>query len=411
MRSYAPLLAVAGTIIAVTLAGGPAAGAARPAVPGPVRAHYVAGTIRPSAPQASQDAQVLRYYNEWKSAFVRKACGNGWQQIYAPDADHPYVAEGQGYGLVISALMASADPGAHAQFDGILKFVLAHPSVHNKDLMAAEQNTACKSVNGSDSATDGDMDIAYGLLLADKLWGSAGAYDYKALAVKHINAIKQSELNPRTNLLLLGDWSAPDDAKLYYASRSSDWMADHFRAFRRATGDAAWDTILTAHQNAVRKLVTDFAPNTGLLPDFVQDTNTAIKPAKGNILESPHDGDYDYNACRDPWRVGVDAITGGDAVSVDTAKKLTAWIKGATGGNPAKVGNGYKLSGSKYGNDNDTAFWTPFAVAAMADPASKPWLDALWAKMAAGSVDRGTYYGASIQLQVMIVVSGGYLTP
>ena len=32
-------------------------------------------------------------------------------------------------------------------------------------LLAAEQNTSCVSNSGSDSATDGDMDVAYGLLL------------------------------------------------------------------------------------------------------------------------------------------------------------------------------------------------------------------------------------------------------
>ena len=64
------------------------------------------------------------------------------------------------------------------------------PSSITPGLLAAEQDSSCKSVNGSDSATDGDLAVAYGLLLADRQWGSAGAYNYKNLAVARINAIK-----------------------------------------------------------------------------------------------------------------------------------------------------------------------------------------------------------------------------
>ncbi|MFD3946718.1 glycosyl hydrolase family 8 [Streptomyces sp. NPDC058579] len=387
------------------------AGGSGPAVPfGGHTRPYVAGILKPTGAQAALDQKVVDHYNNWKSAFVRQNCGNGWYQVISPDADHPYVAEAQGYGMVIAATMAGADPDAKKIFDGLTKWMIDHPSAINPDLLAAEQDVNCNSVNGGDGATDGDMDVAYGLLLADKQWGSSGTYNYKALALKHIAAIKKDEINPSTNLLKLGDWSSSGD-QWYYISRTSDWMVDHFRAFRAATGDAAWDTIRNAHQTAQANLQSSYAPNTGLLPDFVVNTNTTPKPAAGQVLESPNDGAYFWNACRTPWRIADDAVTSGDAKSLAAARKLNTWIKSKTGGDPNKIAIGYKLDGTQIDAGSEAAYFAPFALAAMTDPGSQAWLDALWNKMLATPIDTSSYFSASIQLQVMITASGNHWVP
>ncbi|GGN09446.1 hypothetical protein GCM10011609_56490 [Lentzea pudingi] len=371
---------------------------------------YAAGTLRPSGTTSTLDAAVVDYYQRWKSAFVRQNCGNGWYQVISPDADHPYVAEAQGYGMVVVAQMAGADPDARRIFDGLVKWKIDHPSSINRDLLAAEQDVNCRSVNGGDGATDGDMDVAYGLLLADRQWGSTGTYDYRQLAIRHINAIKASEVNPQTNLLKLGDWSSAGD-QYYYLSRSSDWMVDHFRAFRKATGDGAWDTIRTAHQNVISSLQQNHAPNTGLLPDFVENTNSAARPPAGQVLESVNDGKYYWNACRVPWRIGADAVTSGDSQSLAAARKLNTWVKAKTGGNPDGIAMGYQLNGTQISGGSAAAFFAPFAVVAATDPGSQAWLDALWNKMLRTPVDGGSYFSASIQLQVMITVTGNHWVP
>ncbi|MEU7895131.1 glycosyl hydrolase family 8 [Nonomuraea sp. NPDC049152] len=395
-----------GPVTATTQAGGTG-----PAVPfGSHTIPYASGMLKPSGSQATLDQKVIDYYQRWKAAFVKQNCGNGWYQVISPDADHPYVAEAQGYGMVITATMAGADPDAKKIFDGLVKYMLAHPSSINPDLLAAEQNTSCQSVNGGDGATDGDMDVAYGLLLADRQWGSAGTYNYRNLAIKHINAIKKDEVNPATNLLKLGDWTSSGD-QYYYISRASDWMVDHFRAFRKATGDAGWDTIRTAHQNLIASLQSNHAPNTGLLPDFVVNTNTTPRPAPGQVLEDPNDGAYWWNSCRVPWRIGDDAVTSGDAKSLAAARKLNTWIKSKTGGDPNKIAIGYKLNGTQISSGNDAAYFAPFAVAAMTDSGSQAWLDALWNKMLATPIDTSSYFAASIQLQTMITASHNHWVP
>ncbi|MCB8901724.1 MULTISPECIES: glycosyl hydrolase family 8 [unclassified Streptomyces] len=371
---------------------------------------YAAGTLKPSGSQATLDQKVVDYYNRWKSAFVRQNCGNGWYQIISPDADHPYVAEAQGYGMVVAATMAGADPDAKKIFDGLVKWKIDHPSAVNPNLLAAEQDVDCRSVNGGDGATDGDMDVAYGLLLADKQWGSTGTYNYKDLALKHIAAIKKDELNPTTKLLKLGDWSSSGD-QYYYISRTSDWMVDHFRAFRTASGDTTWDAVRTAHQTQISRLQSTYASGTGLLPDFVVDTNTTPRPAPGQVLEDPNDGAYWWNACRTPWRIADDAVTSGDATSLAAARKVNSWIKTKTGGDPNKIAIGYKLNGTQISAGSEAAFFAPFAVAAMTDSGSQAWLDALWNKMLATPIDTSSYFSASIQLQVMITASGNHWVP
>ena len=406
-RDAAGNASAASAVLNVTTPGG----GSGPAVPfGSHLRPYVAGTLKPSGTQATLDQKVVAYYNNWKSAFVRQNCGNGWYQIISPDADHPYVAEAQGYGMVIAATMAGADPDAKKIFDGLVKWKIDHPSSVNPNLLAAEQDVNCRSVNGGDGATDGDMDVAYGLLLADRQWGSAGTYNYKDLAIKHINAIKKDEVNPTTQLLKLGDWSSSGD-QYYYITRTSDWMVDHFRAFRSATGDSAWDGIRNAHQTQIANLQSTYAPSTGLLPDFVVTTNTTPKPAPGQVLEDPNDGSYWWNACRTPWRIGDDAVTSGDTKSLAAARKLNSWIKTKTGGDPNKIAIGYKLNGTQISAGSEAAYFAPFAVAAMTDPGSQAWLDALWNKMLGTPIDTSSYFSASIQLQVMITASGNHWVP
>ena len=161
----------------------------------------------------------------------------------------------------------------------------------------------------------------------------------------------------------------------------------------------------------ITSLQANYASTTGLLPDFVINTNSTPKPAAGQVLEDPNDGSYWWNACRDPWRIGADAVTSGDASSLAAARKLNTWIKSKTGGNPSNIAIGYKLNGTQISSGSDPAYFAPFAVVAMTDANSQAWLDAIWTKMLATPVDTSSYYAASIQLQVMITATHNHWIP
>ena len=79
--------------------------------------------------------------------------------------------------MIIVALMAGADPLAKSTFDGLLKYYLEHPSKRSGVLMSWAQRIVCGHDEES-SASDGDIDIAYSLLLADAQWSSQGNINY-----------------------------------------------------------------------------------------------------------------------------------------------------------------------------------------------------------------------------------------
>lgn len=369
------------------------------------------GTLRPSQSQADIDDATAAFYDQWKARYLIDGCGPEQKRIRMEAGKIWSVSEGQGYGMVIVALMAGHDPEAQTIFDQLLHYARRHRSDFDRALMAWAQNEHCQDVEGRDSATDGDLDIAYGLLLADRQWGSTSGIDYRGEAEQTLTAITRHTIDGATGLTLLGDWVAPD-GDYAHATRTSDWMIDHFRAFAKLD-PITWNRAIDAHLALALKLQQEFAPQTGLLPDFVSDTTQAPKPAPPKFLEADTDGDFAWNACRTPWRLGTDAVLSGDHRSVTAVRRMTQWIRTATGDDPAKIGESYRLDGTVLDPAMSMAFTAPFAVAAMSASADTPgaqqWLDALWDRLAATPPQ--DYYADSIKLQAMITMGGNWWSP
>jgi endo-1,4-beta-D-glucanase Y len=395
----------------------PAAGT--PKRPFPQHTAYTPGTIKPSQhTQAQLDAAVQAAYGAWKQAYLKSGCGEG--RFYVdPGQDvgggkltrSISISEGHGYGMVITAFMAGADPEARQIFDGLYAFFRDHPSAGSPDLMAWKQVEGCENVDlrNTGSATDGDMDIAYALLLADRQWGSDGPIDYRREALKVIAALKSEAINPRTHTILLGDWASAHDPKYGRGTRSSDFMVEHLRAYADASGDAEWTRVADTAYAIVAAIQRDHSPTTGLLPDFIEDVDTQPRPASPGFLESEQDGQYNYNACRTPWRIAVDYLLAGDARALAALRPINAWLRDATGGDPGKVVGGYKLDGTPMVDYFEPAFAAPFGVGAMIGAENQDWLNAVWDQLANGSPDG--YYGDTLRMQALIVMSGNWWSP
>jgi hypothetical protein len=258
---------------------------------------------------------------------------------------------------------------------------------------------------GNDSATDADLDIAYSLLVAEAQWPGSG-YLEKALAA--IADVLSGDINATTRLPTLGDWSTASDP-MYRGTRPSDFLADHWRAFGRATGDfATWQRSIDAAYSLVATMQQSFAPQTGLLPDFIVRTASFPAPAPPNWLEGPTDGEFGPNSCRDPWRFTTDYIVSGDPRASSAVRKMNAWIIAATGGDPAKILGGYTLSGTPGSGQPAPAavFSSPFGVAAMLS-GNQAWLDALWSTRAIAA----DYSADTITMYSMLVMSGNWWLP
>jgi endo-1,4-beta-D-glucanase Y len=387
---------------------------AAPQHPFPVHAVYAPGTIRPAhRSQAQLDADVRAYYDQWKSQFL-VAAGPGFYRVAfgtSPQQHAKTVSEGQGYGMIIVALMAGHDPDAQNLFDGLWRFARAHPSDIDSDLMGW---IVPPDGSGNDSAFDGDCDMAYALLLADSQWGSGGAINYSAEAKRTIAAVLAATIGPDSRLPMLGDWTDPGGRRYnQYTPRSSDFMLDHFRAFGRATGNPAWTQVVAAVQAVIAHLQGAYSPGTGLLPDFIQPvsrTDHTPRPAKAGFLEGRFDGKYSYNATRDPWRIGTDALLNDDATSHAQARTMSTWVQVAARGNPQRIRAGYSLdgrplSGSKYFT---IVFAAPFGVAAMTEPSQQQWLNDVYDAVRGMHED---YYEDSVTLLCLLVMTRSYWDP
>jgi endo-1,4-beta-D-glucanase Y len=383
--------------------------------PFPQHVAYANGTILPDhRSQGQLDDDVRAAYDRWKARYlVLVNAGDSRQYRVAlgqpGSGNHSStVSEGQGFGMMIAAHLAGYDPRARTICDGLWRYALAHRSCNDNRLMLWR---IPNGGFGCSSATDGDLDIAYGLLLAHAQWGSDGPIDYRA-AANSVLAGLLATTGAQSKLPMLGDWVNPEgNPHNQWTPRSSDLMPGHFRAFARASGDGAWNAVTAASLDVVQAIQDQYSPGTGLLPDFIVPASLnpyVPKPADAGFLEGANDGNYNYNAGRDPWRLGIDALLNGDSRSKTAVARISDWIATATGGNPQNIQAGYKLDGTPLASYFTTFFAAPFGVAAMTTPARQAWLNAVYDAVYQRQED---YYEDSVNLLCLLVMSGNFWDP
>lgn len=380
--------------------------------PFPQHSEYKGTYISPNNySQEDLDNHTTEFYDKWKQKYLKNNCAD--DQYYVDyDADNTInVSEGLGYGMMITAIMAGYDTEAKIYFDGMFRFFKAHPSSINENLMAWEQIEGCitNPDGGNDAASDGDIDIAYALLLADKQWGSSGEINYISEAKNLINAIMQDEINPETWTVKLSDWSTSNDPNFYYSTRPSDFITDHFRVFNIINPNTNWDNVINTCYSLIENMQTNYSTTTGLIPDFIINTNTSAMPANAQFLESNYDGDYYYNSCRVPWRITTDYLISADTRAKNALDKINNWLISETTGNVENISAGYLLNGTAITDYNDLTFSGAFAVSAMTSN-NQTWLNNLYSQMINENINDNEYFGNTLKMLYMITISKNYWT-
>ncbi len=369
------------------------------------RLNYVAGIQPTSASKAAQDDAIRTQYNRWKTSGVQARCGG---YVVTFRQDFLEVSEGAGYGMLLAVVMAGHDSQAKNLFDGLFRVVRSRPAYNTgyPALMDWRINNDCSSAGDGWNAMDGDLDIAMALLMADKQWGSSGTVNYKAEALATIAAIKAWNMTKDGFTTGL-----PNAAN----NRTSDYMIGHFKAFRRATGDAFWDAAVDKAFYLMDVMQTRYAPNTGLIPDFVINTGSSNPaPSTGYIGDgNEFEGFYYWNACRLPWRLASDYVTSGDTRSKNVTAKMMDFFVRDTGGKLENIREGYRLDGSALIAENlywnPGSFVGPAVAGAMVDGRFQGALNGGWNYVAA--TPPTVYYDFEIQLLSMIVASGNWWNP
>jgi len=405
-------------------------------------------------------------------------------------------SESMGYGMIMLALMAGQDEAyignEYARhnlpivggkqltikdcFDGMYRSLDHFRSAHTSNLPTAQRPshlmaweliwrpnqeyfrtpgaTGSNTTGGTTSATDGDLDMAYALLLADKQWGSDGLYNYRQKAINMINHMwltcvnrNASGTSAPTFHFTFGDWANIGSSN---GTRPSDFLFSHLKVFKAVAEEAGltdnnWQAVINVSYDAARQLVAYQNPVTGLIPDFTTVTRTAGANfgrwaiPTGRVLENAYtDRIYNENSTRIPWRYSTDVLLNGEALipnaspgtpAYETADKVNfsdVVIKplnnfGATssGNDPSKIYFGYTLDGRPkitdtgwQGDDRgqgDPSFSSPFLVSAAAY-GPQEWMDNGWA-YARSHRKTVNYFAEYINMISMITASGNYWDP
>lgn len=374
--------------------------------------------------QDGLSAETISFYNEWKEKYLEiNPYTDDETQYYVWYSEEKYadvnsqvevtVSEAHGYGMLIAACMAEYDGESKEIFDGMYRFYKAHTSEIGPNLMAWQQvdnGTAIVNSSGADSATDGDMDIAYALLLADTIWGSDGEINYKQSAVSIINDIMEYEVNKTDWILQLGDWVYwSDESDPYYAAtRASDFIVQYMPVFAEAANDERWLNVYQSTYDIINSFTAEYG--TGILPDFiVKDANTGkFVAAPANFLESDYDGYYYYNSCRTPWRISMDYLVNQNKDALTFADTINTFIKNSTNNDPWEIKAGYKPDGTPVENYDDLCFIAPFMIAAACDTNTE-WHDSI--RDTVINYGEDVYYGDTIKMFCLIADDGCWLIP
>src|SRR5947207_3070508 len=242
---------------AVTASLAHSASAATLGHPFPFYVTYKVG-VKPSASQSSRDAAVEKQYNSWKSTYLVHGCASNEYYVSTKgDGDAPNngtVSEAQGYGMNIVPLMAGYDTNAKVEFAGLWQLVKDHRDSRGMMQWKLDGNTCKYADSGTpDGATDGDLDIGYGLILADKQWGG-----YTADALTWLGKFYAANVAPDGHLKCEDDGPTTD-------SRPSDWMLDHLRTFAAYDTAHDWNKVVTKTESLIQQFTTKYSPTANLL--------------------------------------------------------------------------------------------------------------------------------------------------
>jgi endoglucanase len=368
--------------------GGPATGDSAPPIGGVFPFPQNRMSANCAYPTGVAPSQMTSAYATWKAKFVvTDPAGNA--RVQDPnDTTNPNrtVSEGIGYGMILAVYM-----GDRTLFDSLWAYEQEQAHLDSNGLMNW-MITASDSVAGHGGATDADEDMAWALVMADRQWPGSGYLDQ---AKAQIQSIFSLEINASDNLFKWGDTSNNT------TTAHPDYFSPaYYRVFGKVTDNASgWNGATTAGYaliNASRNAAT------GLVPDLCA--------ANGAPTGKATDAVYGYDACRTPWRIGIDWCF---YASTDAQGILTAMANYFAGVGVANIKGPVLLdgtaSGAAYANPEFTG---PAGIAAMVSSSNQMFLGQAWSRtysQVQQSATSPNYFGASVGLISMLVMSGNFI--
>lgn len=374
-----------------------------------------------SVTTAQQDLDVKACYDNWKLARLAKSPNftpvsgifkgvlitDGYHVQWGTSAEATR-SEGMGYGMLITVVMAGYDANAKVYFDGMYRVVRGCPAIGlaSKGSAISDYQMDYRILPDMSSgdgwpAQDGDMDIALALLMAHRQWGSSGAINYYQQALNTINAMKATPQFTSGGISIARN-----------VSRVSDYMAGHFRSFKKATNDTFWDDARTNSLTQAQNITTNFSPSAKLQPGFIYDPLGTPKP--DNVVRLDRSGIediYDENSIRNPWRWGADFVHSGDAGWGTLAKNIVTQMQTNSGGSASSLCYAYRLDGTPYANlYKEPAQGGCLMAGCAVDATLQTFMNTLYAASVGSGFDT-RYFKGELQLLPLFVVTGNWWRP
>jgi endo-1,4-beta-D-glucanase Y len=264
----------------------------------------------------SADAKFLvPAYDQWKARFVRD------DKVIRPENGNDVLSEGIAFGMLIALNMND-----QSLFDGLYGTWKGSPAVGASTLMKSclgssggSTGVACSPSDGS--STGADQDVAYALLMADRLWGGS----YKANAIAMLKEIWDKDIDGTGTKLPKGgsQFEAPTGTEPKKMTSASYFAPSYYRAFATADSDASHDWLGVVA--AVYGVITGpIAGSNGLIPAWCGKSCTVAASNDGSGGDT-----YQYDSHRIPMRVGLDYCFNGAAEAKAYADRITAFFANA----------------------------------------------------------------------------------
>jgi hypothetical protein len=196
-------------------------------------------------------------------------------------------------------------------------------------------------------------------------------------------------------------------------NRTSDYMIGHFRAYKKATGDALWDRAVDRAYELLDIMQTRFSPGVGPdagLRDQHEHKHALRPPPASSVTTTTREHLYHWNACRNPWRFASDYLLSGDARFASVTGKMIDFFQSSSGGNPSNIGTGYQMDGTQVAGGARRCLPGPDLCRRLRGQAV-PALRRRHVGLEREPPDHRLLRTAEIQLLSMVVASGNWWTP
>lgn len=354
--------------------------------PFPQHTNYSQGYL----PTTITSADALTAYQVWKTNQL-ETCPNGSVRV---KYDNPAetVSEGIAYGMLLSAY--HGDKGV---FDGIWQYYKNH--LNTRGIMDWKIAGCTGTRLGNNGATDAELDVAYSLIVANKQWGT-----YLSDAQTMISKIKNFEtiVSPSgLHVLKPGDnFGGVNCINASYLSPA------YYDVFAKIT-----PTDSTFWKNMARDAYVQLNANANATTGLVSDWQNAVSGAPGDagcgVNYAFQGKNYSYDACRTPWRFGLDYLWGKNT-GLAYLNKVSNFVAALPNG-IASVKDGFNQNGTITGQYHNAPFVGAFAIAAMST--SQQRVDNFGLDFKNIPVSYEVYFGKSLRAIYMLVLTGNFWNP